>query len=723
VSAPVRDRAETALAGILVVELGSRIAAGVCGSLLAQLGATVVLVETGQPARPGSKWQDRAQFAAGKLSVLVDPAKDRTWLENLIGAAGIVITASDTDGAAWPRADDARKVVCDITAYGREGGRAGVPDGEFQIQAVSGITETTGLSDGPPVPIVIPVVEYMTGIYAAGAAVAALRVTQVSGVGQFIDMALYDCAFAAMATFLPRVLIGSSEPIKRIGNQHTMIAPWNVYRAGDGWILVCVGNDAQWRRFCETTGQPGLADHKDFAKTAGRVANKSAVDAIVQRWVERHTVADCLDVLNGIQIACGPVVGIDGFPREANLEYRAMIGRLRDPASGQELYVPASPLRMSVSPGLAPDRIPACGSDRSAVDALLSGREPHVLAAPLPLPTHALSGLRIVEIGHYTTVPLGTRVLASLGAEVIKIEPPEGEATRDWPPAQDGQGYFFTYTNSDKRSLTLDLRRDADVDTLRSLLKTADILVENLKPGTLARRGLSVADLLALNPRLIYCGVSGFGAHSLYAGRPAYDTVIQAMSGLMDVVRAGDVPLKTGISVSDLVGAEFSVLALLAALAYRDRTGRGQYIDLSMQDMTAWMTQSAWNGGDPSLSAPTCLSCRDGFVVAEPGHGVVATTDIASSTRAEAVVALAQQGVAAAPVLTVHEMVAAPQTRSRDLWFTVTGEGKTWPLLASPLRLTGTPPVVARAMPRLGRDNPEIQRALAESKSLERSDS
>jgi crotonobetainyl-CoA:carnitine CoA-transferase CaiB-like acyl-CoA transferase len=711
--------AEGALAGTLVVEIGSRIGAGVCGSLLAQLGATVVLIENPEQRERYGKVLHRAQFSAGKLSIVADAVREQGLIGDLIASSDAVIASTDIDGVL---ASKTANVICDITAYGHTGALAGRPDSELQIQAVTGIMETTGLSDGPPVPIALPVVEFMTGVYAAGATIAALRVKAATGAGQRIDMALYDCAFASMATFLPRVLTGDTEPIRRIGNRHTMIAPWNVYQARDGWILICVGNDVQWQRLCGIMGRPEFAADPRFTKTADRVANTTAIDQIVQAWVHQRMTADCLASLNEAQIACGPVAIIDGHPREANLEFRQMISRLNDPVADVTVFIPASPLRMSKSPGRGPDRIPAPDADRNVVMTLLSQRAAKASSTQARrMPRAALDGLRVIEIGHYTTVPLSTRLLASIGAEVIKIEPPEGEATRDWPPAQRGQGYFFTYMNSDKRSLMLDLRRDSDAATLRELLKTADILIENLKPGALARRGFSAEALASLNPKLIYCGVSGFGSYSLYAGRPAYDTVIQAMSGVMDIVRSDDVPVKTGISSADLMGAETAILAVLAALSYRDRTGKGQYIDLSMQDIAAWMTQTAWNSGYSAGVALHLIACEGGYVMAEAEtcalgklHDDALSDDLQYSPldRNDLVARLTRAGIRAAPVLSVHEMMAQPHTRSRELWFRVTEDGETWPLLASPLRLTGTPPTVRHPMPSLGRDNAGIEQSL-----------
>jgi crotonobetainyl-CoA:carnitine CoA-transferase CaiB-like acyl-CoA transferase len=552
----------------------------------------------------------------------------------------------------------------------------------------------------------------MTGVCAAASTVAALRIQRACGAGQRIDMALYDCAFQAMATFLPRPLAGNPDPIRRAGNRHAMIAPWNVYQARNGWVLICVGSDAQWQRLCGIMHRADLLTATRFARTADRVAHAAEIDAVVQTWVGGQTVEACVAALNEAQIPCGPIVRIDGYPREPNLEHRGMIRHLRDPATGRDIILPSSPLHMSASPGRAPARIPAADADHEDVRQLAAARAPRATTRPTNMPAAALAGVRILEIGHYTTVPLATRLLASLGAEVIKIEPPEGEATRDWPPLQCGQGYFFTYTNADKRSLVLDLQREADTAVLRDLIRTADVLIENLKPGALARRGFSPEAVAALNAALITCSISGFGAHSLYAGRPAYDSVVQAMSGLMDVVRSGGIPLKTGISTADLLGAEMGVLAVLAALAYRDRTGRGQYIDLSMQDITAWLTQTAWN--DAGASPPCVIACRDGHVLVDgpPAPIDAFARDAHHLTKREVAARLAERNIPAAPVLTVHEMLAEPRTSVRELWFHATENSPTWPLLASPLRLTATPSVVRKPMPALGRDTDAILAAL-----------
>lgn len=709
--------ARAILEGVLVAELGDRIGAGVCGSLLAQLGAAVVVPEWAGEAK--GKHRHRAQMLAGKRSLALnrDNIEDERLLDRLVARSDVVILSSDLDpstpAGSWPGSD--ARVECDITAFGDSGPLRGAPLSEVQVQALSGILDTTGMPDGPPTPIRVPIVETMTGVYAAASCLSALRVRRQSGAGQAIDMALYDCAFAAMSTFLPRLLDGSGSSVGRVGNRHAMASPWNVFHALDGWLLVCAASDVQWRRICALVGRPELAEDPRYARVADRVGHHADVDRIVQDWVAGETIERCVELLGDAGIPCGPVAKVDGYPREANLDHRGAICRLQATDGSGDLFVPASPLRMSRTPGQSPDRIPSPDEDRAAVMRLLD-REAASADKDSTTGRMPLAGVRILELGHYTTAPLSARHLANLGADVIKIEPLEGEAVRSWSPVKKNTGYFFTYTNADKRSVALDLGSQEDVEILRQLIERSDVLLENLKPGALAKRGFSADELARINPRLVYCAVSGFGADTIYPGRPAYDTVIQAMSGFMDLTRAGDVPVKTGISSADLMGAEMAVVAILAALEARDRTGLGQFIDLSMQDVGAWATMTLWNG-DESSPHSVVLAASDGFVVVEtrePGMDVAAAAGIApgvarSMTRDELSGALSESGLRVAPVLLAREALDAEQTKARGLVFHVKdAEGEEWPLLASPLRLKGTPPVVRRPMGGLGSDKAAV---------------
>jgi len=254
-----------------------------------------------------------------------------------------------------------------------------------------------------------------------------------------------------------------------------------------------------------------------------------------------------------------------------------------------------------------------------------------------------------------------------------------------------GESYFFAMNNANKRSLAADLRRPADGALFAELIKTSDVLVENLKPGSLARLGFSYDELKKLNPRLVYCAISGYGVDSVYPGRPAFDTVIQAMCGLMDLTRTDGVPTKIGISIADTLGGTMGLFCILAMLEQRDRTGVGSFIDLAMQDVGIWATQNAWVTEDRPPHA--MLACKDGHVavLGTADQATRATTsariDPKSSTRDETVAALIKYGLAAAPVRSVDEIGVADQRDGGFIRMVQTG-GNRWPLLEPPFRLS-----------------------------------
>ena len=199
----------------------------------------------------------------------------------------------------------------------------------------------------------------------------------------------------------------------------------------------------------------------------------------------------------------------------------------------------------------------------------------------------ALAGLKVIDLTRVLGGPYATMVLSDHGAEVIKVEPPQGDETRDWgPPFQDGDASYFIGVNRNKRSLGLDLGKPAGQAVLLRLLEEADVLVENFKPGTMERWGLGyAADLEPRFPGLIHCRVSGFGADGPLGGLPGYDAILQAMTGLMSVNgEPATGPLRLGTPVVDLATGLYSVIGILMALHERQRSGRGQYLDMTLHD-------------------------------------------------------------------------------------------------------------------------------------------
>lgn len=374
-----------------------------------------------------------------------------------------------------------------------------------------------------------------------------------------------------------------------------------------------------------------------------------------------------------------------------------------------------------------------------------------------PPAPQALQGLRIIDLSRVLAGPWCTQMLGDLGADVIKVEHPlHGDDTRHWGPpfdALDGSATYFQCANRNKRSLALDFSQPEGASLLRQLVAGADVLVENFRPGTLARHGLDPLQLLAEQPRLIVCSISGFGQHGPLRERAGYDLVAQALGGLMSVTGSanGD-PSKCGVAVADLFTGLHAVVSILAAIRHRDASGEGQWIDLALLDAQLAMLAnlgSQWLGAGvapgrhgnahPSIAPYESFACADGDLVLAVGNdaqfqrccAALALPALAADPRFASNRArlanrdalrealqqrfvqgprsrwsecLAQAGVPAAAVQTVPEALDMPHTTARDmLWpFDPSRPDDRRQLIGSPLKLSRTPPRPGRPPPRLG---------------------
>jgi crotonobetainyl-CoA:carnitine CoA-transferase CaiB-like acyl-CoA transferase len=419
---------------------------------------------------------------------------------------------------------------------------------------------------------------------------------------------------------------------------------------------------------------------------------------------------------------------------------------------------------MSVTPGRVERGAPRPGeATAEGLRAAARGRRD---AAPAPTSTPALplAGVRVLEMGSFTAAPVGTRLLAALGADVVKIEPRAGEGARHLAQQIGGEGYLYQVNNTDKRGVTLEIAAAGGRDVFFALARASDVFVENFAPGTAERWGLGPRAVLEVNERLVYCSVSGFGHAGPLGRKRAFDTVIQAMAGVMALTgAASEPPVKVGLSVADLLGGYLSTVAVLAALRYRDRTGRGQHVDVSMHDATGWLTARAWpdvlaGGGEPSRhgnrdprAVPSgAYAARDGATVAIEARDdaewrrlcaamkrddMAADPDLATAAgrwarhdaldaviaawvgerpSAEAVDACQAAGVAAGPVLSVPAVAEHPHTAARAM--VVERAHRTLGslrLLGIPLKLTRPEPEIRRTAPALGEHNTEVYASLA----------
>jgi crotonobetainyl-CoA:carnitine CoA-transferase CaiB-like acyl-CoA transferase len=374
----------------------------------------------------------------------------------------------------------------------------------------------------------------------------------------------------------------------------------------------------------------------------------------------------------------------------------------------------------------------------------------------------ALDGIRVLDQTQVMAGPFCSMLLADMGADVIKIEPPGGEDTRRERELAPGVSASFLAVNRNKRGLTLDLKQRAGVEILTRLVTTADILVENYRPGVAKRLGVDYETLAAINPRLIYCSISGFGQSGPYASRGGFDLVAQAMSGIMSATGSdGGAPVKVGVPITDLGAGLFAVVGILCALRARHRTGRGQRVETSLFEagiaLSQWEATQYWYTGEVPrglgtahrLNAPyQALRASDGhFTVGAANENLwprFATllglahlmTDprfdsvrnrvrhraaleplleavTSKETRAHWIQQCEAAGIPAGPIYTVPEALADPHARARgmvqELAHPTLGHVKT---LGNPVKLSATPPRLRTAAPALGADADAILREL-----------
>lgn len=376
-----------------------------------------------------------------------------------------------------------------------------------------------------------------------------------------------------------------------------------------------------------------------------------------------------------------------------------------------------------------------------------------------------LNGITVVDLTRVLAGPYCTMVLSDLGARVIKVEPPGGDDSRHYGPFVDGESAYFASLNRGKESIELDLKSDVDRALFERLLAKADVVVENFRPGTMARLGYGWEALHERFPRLIYAAVSGFGHSGPYSQRPAYDLVAQAMGGIMSLTgEPGRPPARVGTSIGDITAGLFTTIGITAALHQRQMTGQGMMIDVAMLDGQVAVLENAlaryfatgqvpgpMGTRHPSITPFEAFSAADGYIVVAAGNDALfarlcqavgrpelpadprfasnpertANVDalkaemekaLAGRPSAEWLSVLGAAGIPCGPINTLDKVVADPQVAARTM--VVSAEGAS----GQPLRMAGNPikmsafadqPTRAR-VPRLDEDRARIVTDFAE---------
>ncbi|WP_439529660.1 CaiB/BaiF CoA transferase family protein [Pannonibacter sp.] len=382
-----------------------------------------------------------------------------------------------------------------------------------------------------------------------------------------------------------------------------------------------------------------------------------------------------------------------------------------------------------------------------------------------------LEGIKVLELARILAGPWAGQTLADLGAEVIKVESPQGDDTRTWGPPfvepSDGgkpDAAYFHACNRGKRSIAVDFTTAEGQDLVRRLAADADILIENFKVGGLAKYSLDYDNLKAINPKLIYCSITGFGQDGPYAHRAGYDFMIQGLGGYMDLTGAADgEPQKVGVAVADIFTGVYSVIGILAALRRRDMTGEGEHIDMALLDaQVGVLANQAENyfisgkaprrmgNAHPNIVPYQVFATSDGHLIIACGNdgqfqrlcGVLGCPELANDpafatnsarvaarealvpklaaltltmTRDDLLARLECVGVPAGPINTIADVFEDPQVRHREMKIALPADrvakGEV-PSVRTPIRFRNAGLVLERAAPRLDEDGDEIRSGL-----------
>ncbi|MFD5657811.1 CoA transferase [Streptomyces hirsutus] len=622
------------LQGTDVLLAGRGTSAVLLGRLLADLGARVVpLHQPPDRCGPFTQW----------LRSAAEPVADWDRAPQLLERADVLVCDREGDarltdlglnpGELLRRHPDL--ITVRLSAFGLTGPLRNAPATEATLQALAGLTAATGAEGDPPVTSVVGLASRTACLSGLIGVVAGLVGRERGGGGDYLDIAELDSLLTLAGTLLPSVAL-TGRPPRRTGNRHGMAAPWNSYTCLDSPVVICTMGDPMWQRLADATGRRDLIDDPRFADTAARVRHADELDKLLGEWTAVRRAADVVARLRASAIPCAQIAAPDEVRHGSAARRRGL-------ATGPSA-TPGSPLRSLV---------------------------PEVTAAPMPrqgrlwerVPRGGppLRGVRLLEIGSYTAGPHAGRLLAQLGADVLKVEPPHGEGSRRLAQQVGGIGYLYYVNNAGKRSCRLDLSDAGDRNRFDRLLADCDIVLTNLASDTLAAQGLTPGQVLSRHGT-VHCTVTG---HGLAAADRSVDTVIQAESGIMHLVGGHGTGVRTPVSSADVLGAYLAAAATVVSTYVRLRTGRGCAADVALFDSAVWTTQDRWYDDGPA-PAPQLIDAPDGTVLVDTDHPLP-RTDGPVTAVIDAANAL---GVPAAPLHDLTRAVRHPQVRARRMVLT-----------------------------------------------------
>ena len=628
------------LDGVAVLEIGDGIAAPLCGRIMADLGAEVVKLEIPPGGDSTRQWMFPppvngvspawVYYNRGKSNLAIDVARPEgvqavlelaarfdVVIENLpVGA----LAGYGLDYASLKRSNP-RLVMCSISPHGQTGPLASSPGDDGTAQALCALAQLTGNEDASPAVIGQRYAEGVGAVYALGAIAAALRYRDRTGQGQYIDLALYEGVLYVHDTSLMQYVFTDGHEIAfPTGAHRPGTMPCGMFRASDGYIVFTILQPQDWEWFIARIGRPDKVNDPRWSNADNRFEDRYEIIPIIEQWLQTFPGRDePVRLLLERHLLAGSVLTLDEAANHPQIQHRGGLQPVDVPEFGSVRLMPV-PYRFSNTPVHTASRIASFGEDNAAVtqkylgwskDKIAALTRSGVLAdtprtdavaksaradtrATVTAPSNEsaaakpklLAGVKVLEITNYLAGPTCARIMADLGAEVVKVEiPPIGDYMRRQYYAKEGMSAGYAWFNRGKSSIAIDFKRPDGAKIVLELAPHFDIVVQNLTPGALDKHGLGYQAFSTVNPRIIMCSISGYGQDGPYARLPGNDTCSQAMAGLIQLTGNEDgSPVYSGIYLADMSGAINGFASVMAALFARERTGMGQHIDLALTE-------------------------------------------------------------------------------------------------------------------------------------------
>ena len=740
-----------ALAGVRIVECAQDIAGPYAAMLLAEQGAEIIKIEppNGDRARalPGFHVWNRS-----KRTTVADLATDggRERLRALCAGVDVLITDWFAD---HPRlsfealaADNPRLIHCWMPPYGGRGEAARALAHDDLVAARSGLMASQWAYREGPVFLTLPVASYGTAMLAAGAVCAALLAREQSGRGQQLEVSWLAGALAMQTggivdhPALQRVMQMVRDPLG-------VIPIYRLFKASDGWLFIACGNPTFFNKLCLVFEHPELVSDPRFdgAPWAINPMHWAEIKALVQSIVETRPRDEWLRRLEEFDIPCAPVMARRDFLDDPQVKHLDLCPTIDDPQLGRTVQM-AVPVNLRETPGGIQCAAPRLDDAGAADTWSVTVSTPTIRQTPSAIRhgSGPLAGRLVLDVTSYIAGPSAAMQLALAGADVIKVEPPSGDPFRAF-------GFGFYGWNQNKRGLALDFARPEARSIVHELVRKADAIVENLRPGATHRLGIDYATVAALNPRLVYGSITAFGTSGPRGHEAGFDPLLQARSGIMAAQggHGGD-PVFLACAVCDYSVGLLCAFGVMAALYAREHTGRGQLVETSLAqaalavqsgeflfydgrpDMESggpdligrhslrrayrcadgWIFVSATAEHWPAIQSATAVTCNVDDPTLPPADSATAAQlaeFFAVRQRAEVLASLAAAGVPAAPVLGVIDLFRDPTIAANDLLHAATaahwGEFRQ---TGTFVKYSETPVTIERPAPQLGEHGDDI---------------